>query len=112
MSDVIEAMARAICAERGTDPEWPHNGGPGWWTTYRGDAEEALTALRTARPDVAALLDGEALAVPKEPTTTMLNEGGSTIHLAAPKDPLTTTALHVFKDMLAASPYAQKETPR
>ena len=39
---LVEAVARALCVERGHDPDWPHNGGPGWWTTFRGDAVAAI----------------------------------------------------------------------
>lgn len=100
-TEIIEAMARAAW-----DSQWPDF--PWDADEYEGSAdcrkatEAALTALCAARPDVAALLRGEAVAVPKKGTP----EINRAIHGAI--------ALHLepwpYAVEVAASPWAQEET--
>ena len=75
---------------------------------------QGKSGVDEARAAVAALLDGEAVAVPKEASEAML---GETTGLDADDwndDPITCTAIFddyrsMWRLMLAASPYAQKE---
>ena len=103
MSELIEEMMRIDRAQ-----VWAIGGA----TVTETDMLATIYALRALRPDVAALLDGEAVAVPKEPTESMY--GGARdwsidrYGLGIGDD----AARGCYLSMLAASPYAQKETPR
>lgn len=102
MNDLIEAMARAIQKRAETlDPGVT-------WEEWEPEAAAALAALRAARPDVAAVLDGEAIAVPREATWEMVRAAG----YRPQPDPEPLMYPAIYRAMLAASPYAQQETPR
>jgi hypothetical protein len=77
------------------------------WIVFDNLTQEVAEAL--ARPDVAALLRGEAVVVPKEPTGAMIDAGTRCeTYCDACKgtyfDPETG-----YRAMLAASPFAMKE---
>ena len=74
--------------------------------------DAALTALCTARPDVAAVLRGEAVVVPREATRIMLNRGMEAYIKWS--EAIESQCLDekevagIYRDMLAASPLAQE----
>lgn len=119
MGDLIEAMARAIREGwrerddmRGETVEWEDMERDERWHCMA-QGRDALEALRAARPDVAALLDGEAVAVPKEPTPDMTGEAVMVaIRVARNGAKAMDQILAMWDAMLAASPYAQKEMPQ
>lgn len=77
---LVEAMARALFGQNVRDG----GGNPITFDTChechrisaRGQALAALAALRAARPDVAAVLSAEAVAVPKVATPEMIDATG------------------------------------
>jgi len=75
---------------------------PGQRRRLNDAARAALAALRQHRPDVAAVLDGEAVAVPVEPTEAMLDAMGE-MHM--PFGEMRAA----WDGALAASPYAPPE---
>ena len=114
---LIEAMARAICCPGNLSCNCSSMS-----LAWRPEATAALTALCTLRPDVSAVLRGEAVVVPREATTEMLL---APLHVGLPwdqRDPLGALPGHrvmesrvdlrptIYRAMLAASPYAQETT--
>lgn len=76
------------------------------WASY---AEGALDALCAARPDVAALLRGDAVAVPRKATEEMLDAtNGFPVGCCSIS---TSDAAELWGDMLAASPWAKEDKP-
>lgn len=69
-------------------------------------AEAALTALCAARPDVAALLAGEAVAVPKEPTEALIQAWNANVVVNIDDRVTSYSEARGYRAMLAASPYA------
>lgn len=64
-----------------------------------------MSANRTLeRPDIAAILRGEAVAVPREATPDMLIAGVQ----SDDKRTGNQTCAHIYRAMIAASPYASK----
>lgn len=119
---LIEAMARAFCDEWGyvwegdpddgqTAPDLPADAYDDRPTKglYRKAATTALTTLCAARPDVAALLRGEAVAVPREATEAMETAGFTRVF--QPGETWRKCARDTYRAMLAASPYAQEDKP-
>lgn len=84
---LIEAMARACCC-----PANPACKCSSMSLSWISEATAALTALCTARPDVAAVLRGVAVAVPRAEIADIKGN------------------VRAIRRMLAASPYATKET--
>lgn len=70
--------------------------------------EEGVEALCAARPDVAALLAGEAVAVPREATPEMLNAAREWAITKYGRGIGQDAAIGCYRAMLAASPYAQE----
>ena len=66
----------------------------------RAEATAALDALRTARPDIADVLDGKAAVVPMEATLGQLEAG----QIAWLRDSLRLSST-LYAAMIAASPY-------
>ena len=67
---IIEAMARALCISDGLDPDQEWLIRPGFrhdthrrWETYAHHAEKSLTALETAIPGLADVIEGRAYVV-------------------------------------------------
>lgn len=74
-------------------------------------AHIALTALCTSRPDLAAVLRGEAVAVPREATDAMaLAALDRSPEPRQPASPVWQLYADIYRAMTAASPY-EKETP-
>jgi hypothetical protein len=63
MSDV-EFIARALCRALAEQPDDRTPGGTLKWVAMRGNARILLAELRTLRPGMGALLDGEAVVAP------------------------------------------------
>ena len=106
---LVAAMARAMCAQSrpNADPDaWtaPERGSMRQrriWHLFEPMARAALAALAAARPDVAVVLDGEAVAVPRVATAEMV---------AAPGYEGRDNEMRgIFWLMSAASPYAPPE---
>ena len=117
---LIEAMARAMCQQALGPKQCPC-----WGKAFKcadahpsEQATAALTALCAARPDVAALLAGEAVAVPREATPEMCAS-----FVTGQYDPIDREACAQagifpkaehewafmgYRAMLAASPYAKE----
>lgn len=94
-------------------PMTPSSGRTDLWVVR--DADQHIV-LETEHEDVAraiasnpiqALLRGEAVAVPKEPTEEM-REAGLDQLPCTPGGVKLTTAAHIYRAMLAASPFAKE----
>jgi hypothetical protein len=114
---LVEAMARGMC---GHDLEWRDcttaclqamacAGDIGAIEHDMDKARAALYALRTARPDVAALLDGEAVAVPREATTEMMNAYVRGLVEAEDPTEIGQRRASGYRAMLAASPWSKRD---
>lgn len=110
---LIEVMARAIeplafsAVLRVQNKDWF----PGTIPLSEEQAAAALTALCAARLDVAAVLRGEAVAVPREATESMaLAALNRSPEPHQPASPVWQLYADIYRAMTAASPYAQ-ETP-
>lgn len=68
----------------------------------------ALTALRSARSDIAAILDGEAVAVPVEATGSMLDALTACSHHCDSCHGAAFSGEGGYAAMLAVSPYRIK----
>lgn len=75
----------------------------------RARVKPCIDLLGTARPDIAAILRGEAVAVPKEATVEMLQKGTRSMTFLPKVYTVYPRASTCYRAMLAASPYAQKE---
>lgn len=77
--ELIEAMARGVCEERGTDPDaevfWYREYGVDLyrtnWRQHADSVNAALATLEARIPGLADLIDGKAAIVPAETTTEM-----------------------------------------
>lgn len=107
--EAIEAMARAMCICEGECFETRHGMMHGPCEAQPVDATAALTALCSLRPDVAAVLRGEAVALPKTPTDAQWDHISASLD-AHPASLLMERQRRWWPDLVAASPYAQ-ETP-
>jgi hypothetical protein len=101
---LIEAMARAMC-QHALGPKQC----PCWGKAFKcadahpgEQATAALTALCQARPDVEAVLKGEAVAVPREATEKQLHAA-----LKGGPDEHAELLSSIYRNMAAASPYAK-----
>ena len=97
--ELIEVMARAICAGQGLDWKdqfsiWSSNGDPLAHEAFKHDATAALTALEAA---------GVRL-VPVDPDDNQLAAGMESDSISHPWE-----ALGVYRMMVSYSPYALKE---
>lgn len=113
---LIEAMRYAICREKFDCDNHPCDGDdsgcckPGRCKkplNYADEATAALTALCTTCPDVAALLAGEAVAVPREATHEMIKAGRNRPYREEDThiDYTDRNTELTWEAMLAASPY-------
>lgn len=100
---LVEAMARGIDGYR--NPYTKPNGERHMLYAY--DATAALTALCAARPDVAAVLKGEAVALPKAPTDAQWNHIAAVLD-AHPASLLMERQRRWWPDLVSASPYARE----
>ena len=79
--------------------------------SYVAPAVEFLTALCAARPDVAAVLKGEAVAVPREATDAMASRVNGTCVTVTIDGTWAVTrqeAKRIHAALVAASPYARE----
>ena len=51
-----EKIARALCKQRGFDPDRKFNDGEPWWTVYLGQADAVMEAMREPGDKIAAQL--------------------------------------------------------
>lgn len=112
-SKLIEAMARAMACHFSMN-RMPHMSGDplnrlGSQERRRLDdaTDAALTALCAARPDVAAVLAGEAVALPKAPTDAQWDHIAAVLD-AHPASLLMERQRRWWPDLVAASPYARE----
>ena len=107
---LIEAMARAIYLDRyasqgalwdAVDPRHQRN-------VWGNDATAALTALCASRPDIAAILVGEAVAAPRKATFNMELAGEMAWNSAGGWDLGRSPPAETWTAMLDASPYLTK----
>jgi len=110
---IVEAMARAIeplafnAVLRVQNKDWF----PGTIPLSEEQAAAALAALCTLRPDVAAVLRGEAVAVPREATDAMASRVNGTCVTVTIDGTWAVTrqeAKRIHAALVAASPYTQE----
>jgi hypothetical protein len=112
---IIETMARAICAADGRECEELHpcDRGPPCtcpryvWEAHREKASNTLEALCIAIPGLSDIVDGKAVPVPVEPTEEMI-VAGDTSYRCADGAVCMDPAEECYISMLRASPYATK----
>ena len=102
----IKAMARALCCCQGMCCVADKNPAACKCHMYQHDAIAALSALLAARPDAAAVLSGEAVAVPREATDEMLDAHWAQTGESREMRHRTHALMRRhYRAMLAASPY-------
>lgn len=101
---LIEAMARATCCPDGCEVIGCRG------RLYVPEATAALTALCTLHPSVAAIISGEAVAVPREHAEPMRHALRESFETTPLDEAWQFRVQRWWAAMLVASPYAQ-ETP-
>jgi hypothetical protein len=96
----VEAMARALHDVTHPSRNWERAPAV-YHDSWRADAQSALTALCALHPGIQAVLDGEAVVVPRDATPEMHTAGAMTIIRRN-----QSRSLVIYAAMLATSPYA------
>lgn len=102
MDDLVEIMARAICASLGVNPDANGTDGTPYsaWKPFAEDAEIALTALSEAG----------WVVVPIKPTQEMVDAcWGDTVDWAAVEEAEVEGVQSIYRAMLSASPSLSKK---
>lgn len=106
--ELVEKVARRICALIDADPDWAGNGTPMWRTPWIIEVANGIPAAIeefTGLP-LDALLSGAAVVVPAEPTEATTDAGhGGFLSYDARFETIPDAVRRTWQAMLAASPY-------